>query len=439
MKLENMRPIQFTIISSIWIIVAVKVWERLRWIFTLTIAPSTDAYFYLQEIKFRAETASGYYVHWSPFFWAAGQLRSLLALSDLMTFHLLVVVSLALMSLAVAFRASGYLRPTLVLAVWSSELIFYRHYAFLQQAMSMAFWGLACVLFSSRIRVALKNAAILTCLAISTCTHIFGAILTVLLLPVIISVAPARRHLLWGGVFILGLGALWYLWNSPRILFDAGQSLYPGWVQTCNQIACSMSEWLEFSILTVVWILLLAYVLTQQGKRLPALLLAGCFFLNLPLWSADGHMQMRLAFSSIWVLFFAIICVSHKLSHSQSWNQAMSIMVLFLAVVSSIFERKNYSAPSFPIESIKESAHILRKILPQNAFILAPHGFQFAFTYFLNRSSAKEMPIEKQRFEIFHVIRISRFKRRCPMIKEYQATMEPPSCLRISDQYALRK
>ena len=122
--------------------------QRFRWIEIFQKQYNmTDAFYYLQE--FRAQLAGGaYYEKFSSFFFLLSLVGRLLHLDEQALYIGASITSLLMLSFALAWTArredTKWLLPALALIPWLSDLIFFRHFAFLREFFSLSLLFLAC-------------------------------------------------------------------------------------------------------------------------------------------------------------------------------------------------------------------------------------------------------------------------------------------------------
>lgn len=336
---------------------------------------STDGFYYLQEYRSWSETASSFYDRVSPGTMFVGIIGSLLNLSPFVSFNLTVLISLWISSLSLFFltRANNLLFASLLfISYWGSDLLFYRHYAFLNQSMAVATaFSAALLIERSRYRSGYL------CIAISALLHPFGGAISAPLL-----LGRSRSTALVQGVLISGLViiTLFGIYQVDRTVFEFS-SWKPNWVEACSVVHCSPKEYGEFLLTSVAILIVISLGLRGKSTHYPYLTLF--LILQLPIWSHHEQMAERLAFSSVWVACLAIAKVSLP--------QRVVLILLALTTAVSLLPEKVYPDPYPATSIIKAHATRLREWIPEDAVVIAPHGMQFRVAYLLRRKSRREM------------------------------------------------
>ena len=438
----------------LWLLLAVVVVSRLEWILGIEHIPSTDGYYYLKEIENYARDGHGYYTAFSPYLWLLGTVSRIFGLSAIATFHLAIAASLGLLSIAFVHRGLSYALPCLLIGLWSSDILFYRHYGFPKQATSIGFFACACRLWvtlpaAGERRIVGRSIYLgsLACtLALAACTHIFGAVSVAGL--GVVQVTLTTRHIeksQWSSLKFFGpivltallLGAIGvYLQYNPKELFLWSENLTCGWLAACQVIVCSNLEHLEFvsfAIIGAACAMTALHALRRSRNpdhrtwEIILYLGAAVLAMQSPIWEIDGHMTVRLAFSSVWFLYLmAGLLLQVKESAYPKARQFVCAVLIVPLLMKNVFESKKYEVPYYPVASLAKSRETLQTLIPPNAFIVAPHGFQFAITYFLNRRSAQAIPEGAPPKELYEVRRTGR-----------HSSCLSPDCIRLDSQWCI--
>ncbi len=376
---------------------------RIDWLLSKEYPNSTDGFYYLQEFKYRLLTGSGYYVKSSVFFTIWTYIGSLFNLNELQIHNLIFISSLILFSAAILIHVSQfnqikrfYFWPAIAIIYlyFSSDLLFYRHYAFLKQgfAVSLFFFGLVIFArenFTSRF----LSYAGLALVFLASMMHIFAAGLASIYLLIIFSKQLKNRKFV---ILVLCCSFLYLLYNlyfHPKFLFSLNPISESGWWETCKILRCSeyeTSEFYNYSVFLILAIVSAAFYPQIRNSRITLASLFVILLLNAPIWSYQGDMMIRLSVSSVW-LFYILICDLAKTRIS-----IIQFLVIF-CVISSFLCYKNtvkkpYLSNRLPYNNLSKYNNAIKQWIDAESFILADHGYQFVLTYFLDRKSSDKFP-----------------------------------------------
>ena len=115
--------------------------KRFTWISDLPHPNATDAYFYLKEFQTWMRDGTGYYEQRSVFFFVTSAAGRLMGLTEEQLYFFVGVFGLVLLSAGLGLFAAGrrtnWLVPIAMMLPWVSDLVFFRHFAFLRQSFSV--------------------------------------------------------------------------------------------------------------------------------------------------------------------------------------------------------------------------------------------------------------------------------------------------------------
>jgi hypothetical protein len=428
------------IIGSLLALVIIN--DRFTWLASFDYPTSTDGFYYLQEFKSRLLSSRPYYASNSVFFVICTFLGEILDFGPVMLFNVIFVIGLLFLSssfLVYSLNSHAiYFFPLFLSLVWGSDVIFFRHYAFLKQGFAIGLFCLGFSLFATNIECNIKKILGVILVFIASLCHIFVACLTAFLLLATLFKTKYRRV----GLFLLPLIllAVYFLFpqlQSKFIFRNPFESLAFSWPAACSFAKCSSREYLEFIIFSLSSFILLTYFLfnnTYTGYSFLFLLVI--LILNAPIWTDEGHMSYRLAFSSMWVF---LLLVGRCVVDIASFNKLISLIIIPVAFCMSYFltEGKAYRGNDSLIKSLSQNGEKLSEWLPNNAVILAEHGMQFRVTYFLQRKSAIELKEETQEDNIFILSKTSGFDS-CIAVNEL-SKQNATNCVLIEPNWYLFK
>jgi len=401
MKLDKVFAIIFAAVSllALWLIAV----DRLNWLFSFQYPTSTDGFFYLQEFKERLEGRS-YYSPYSAFFTFAGVIGRLSNVNPPQLFNLIFILGLSSFSLGIIIFAKEakavWLSPALVAMLWGSDILFFRHYAFLKQGFSLGVLvlGLSLIypyVLKRRIKFQSREIAGVALIIFASLCHVFAAGLVLLFFIVTsnlskIKAAPFLILLIFAGSLLA------FLILQPKFYFrNPFITWHFAWYAACEFANCSPKEWFEFEIGSAyVLALLLLGIFFRSFKPLFWALLVAVLILNAPFWTEEGHMSYRLAFSSFWVLVLIILTGPMEALNIQN-KASFSLLLVFLILSVGMgrrFETKPYQGNNALINELSSNADKLKKWLPEDAVVIAEHGMQFRISYFLDRKSIQRFP-----------------------------------------------
>lgn len=411
--------------------------ERFRWIWEKEYPIATDGFFYLLELRSYASDGTGTYTSYNPFFLALTGVQLALNCSPETTYNILVSFNILILAVALGITASssslivGLLINT---ALLGSDTLFFRIYAFPQQALSMGLFVLGLSLLSlPRGNTRKRPILPLALLLLSSVFHLTGAALTAIvgLVNVLLSRLPLLLRALVG---MLGIGFLaGLIWFADRPVFAFSfTELLPGLPKTCDFTSCSAFEefesWLYLITASVLFV-------QARGNSLTLILLSTFFLLNVPIWTTEGHMAYRLALTSVWLLYIAAALAS---SLYPTARLTTSLWSLSLLVSYFTLDHGTYKDPGIPAQILEQHASIVQRWISPQAVILAPHGTQFRLRYFWHREAVgvpgATIADERQTF----ILTKRRPKRTCPSLRGLAEIDEQTlQCLQLDRTWSL--
>lgn len=380
---------------------------RLNWLFAKRYPNSTDGFYYLQEFKQRIFSGRPYYTARSVFFSLWSELARLLNLTPVDLYNVIFISSLLFVCIALRIYIDRPVYDWRVLTACfvflASDLLFYRHYAFLKQgfAMSVFLLGLSFLRKAGRLQLTARRAASVVgifLLVLASATHILAGIFSLVFL--IFLFLPDRRQWLVLIPAAGGITALLLLNYTSRSIFALNSVTEFSWWGTCKILQCSQLEWAEFGAYSALLVLVSCiwlFVKRPAQWRFPVSALILIIILNAPLWTREGDMLQRLAVSSCWLLLVVMaeaVARNRKIPADETAPAQFILIALaiFIAFGYSTFGRKPYAGFKLNPELLENHKKTLKDWIPENAFVLAEHGLQFQVSYFLDRSSAFRLP-----------------------------------------------
>jgi len=346
---------------------------RIRWISAQPYPIATDSFFYLEEFRAYKSGMLGYYTTYSPFFMAWGIMGRIIPVTPQTLYGLIVLTSLVLLSYALirgAVDRGWSLQEAVLLGTipWASDLIFFRHYAFPQQA-----FGVALVLFAflPRHKNRIKVLFLAVCGALS---HLSSAMI----------VALQASLVVWRFqkimIIIMAVVVTGYLFWTERLIFDftLASGLAPSLVQACTFANCSDREWHE-----VIWFGVLLVSAGVFGFRFNGIWLLSALVLLLPIWNSEGHMLYRLGITSLWIILAC--CVQTRYPR----GVFLMLMVSFLAGQVCL-NGKVYTESGLPYRLLESRQASLQQWMANPSTIEAQHGEDFRLRYAWNGKGIRE-------------------------------------------------
>lgn len=420
--------------------------ERLLWFASLEQAGATDSYYYLQDFKHFLSTGRGYYSAYSPFLLLSGSLGSLLSLNEVQILFAVATTSLLLLSVALClpalFRKEAYLLPALASLPWLSDIVFFRAYAFARQSLSLSVLLFTLSLFFSTFRPASKappQKIAIFCLILgllAASLHVLGAALFAFALVFL----PTLKHRTRGALlFALLLGVLLYAGENSKSLFAfEGFSLFRFFDGACLDFHCSAFELAEFRLMSfcLLLLLLLGLRLTKVKQPFFYYCLTTALVLNLPIWHQSSGLSQRLSLVSF---SFLLCCLS--LSPYLYKEIIFPRLLLGLSFASYLLlaitlPHNPYRVVHPSISALQRHSLSLQSLLPKNSFVLAPHGLQFAVSYFSQRASAKTLPLHSSFSPIYKLKSASPAPAHCQAIT-LQSAENRASCISLDENVYL--
>lgn len=391
----------FIVLALTLLVARSTVERRWAWYASLAYPNATDAGFYLHEFRSWLHGGS-YYEERSLFFFLTSLLGRALGLDEVQLYWLVGGLSLGGFSAALVTaayrRETRWLLPTIALTPVLSDLVFFRHFAFLRQFFSLSCLLLGVAIFSrttavghpARRRSLIVAATLLFLLGASM--HKFTAALAVALVlgQGMTRIPRPRLRLACGIVGIIALAVATLCFGD--FFLEQRLPWRFGWTNVCRYMRCAPREQLElfsFNLLAIVATLAVVKSLWRHrtASVLPVLLCLTWLSLNLPLWKQGGALAFRLGVSSVWMSLTACCLLLGK---SPRLESAVRLAGVWLAIaIVLLAPSRTYETPLPASKTLQQYAEILRRWIPDAATIRAPHGYQFALTYFLNRKAVK--------------------------------------------------
>ena len=378
---------------------------RLTWIFEFQYPPTTDGFFYLQEIKYRLQNNSGYYVSFSPFFSLISIFANLLNIKDeIFIYRTLVILSLLSFSISGAIFVGSKKNIWLLLAVfqiaWISDVLFFRHYAFVKQSASISFFLLGCSIY---LNIAREKSSAKNILCLISCILIFVGVVTHLFTAAIFAGLLLFNFFAKSNLkklnFALGTGiavaVYWIGTLKEKKLFEFfPHKLELSWQTFCGNLLCYEFDYFEYYLYTGIFIYLIgSYIYRKNKDSVRLFFILGYLLLVLPIWNLESQFVYRAAFSSVWLILFAFFS---QLKEDNILDKIALITVLTLMTTVYHFSTHlRVRSIYMPSEKLLEYKNLLQTWIPEDSFVLAPHTMQFKISYFLNRRSASQIGKEK--------------------------------------------
>ena len=386
--------------------------ERWEWMAKEAFPLDYGGFYYLQEIKHRLDTGTGYYEKFSVFFSAAASLAKVLPCSDVSFLYAVIWSSILVLAAGIAAgvslkRNSLSLSAVLFYLVWRSDSIFIAHYAYPRQAWAMAVLAVSIALLlhaqAAAERKWLQNLGI-ALLLVSALFHLFAGVLALILAFVLgwptIKIGKRATQLLCAGLCLIAAVRLFaqpkfilenIVWNTQAV-WNWAYDLF--WISRLQRV-----EYISYFCAACCFI---AIGLASAEKRIRYWILWGVFLvLTLPIWKQEfGQYAFRFLRCSSWVFFIAAM-----LSLSQPGTKKIQeicgklVIVALLPVIvffrQTLEDRPQAIGPGVPAAPFADLKDPVKDWLAQDAFVLAPHGMQFRVSYFWDCASATELPRDK--------------------------------------------
>ncbi len=410
---------------------------------------TTDGYYYLHELRSYLATGRGYYTDHSPFFLLSTSMGRLFGIGDEQTlldataFTSLTILGLAL-ALPLARRRLWWLLPAMFLLPWGSDVLYFRNYSFPRQALALALvmLGLSLSLPSQRkASRSLSSIVGATFLLVGAAMHSLAALVGIALVLSELRIRASSRLL----IGLVAAGALlWYATAQEKeLLGGMPPGIHFGWQAACIYLRCTSSERVEFFLQALSFLLFVIYLAHKPSEeRTPAppaifgIVLLYVLF-NCAVWDFRGGMAFRLATSSTWIIFFGW---SLLLGHKDSPRYLPILFVIALSAGTAAwlkFEHNPYSRKRPWIEILAAHKQILTDWIPNDALVIAPHGSEFAVTYFLGKRATHDLS-PRSGIPLFKLTRASLVARECISVESISgSTSFAASCINFGHDRAI--
>jgi|GEM_PF-2169670 len=419
-----------------WVVFLFVAAWRLAWIYQHPYPIATDSFYYLEEFRSYLSGGTGYYTDRELFFQICAAIGKLFAINPEQIYNLLVISSLTLVSaaLVLVIRSSQriWIAPLIVAALWSSDLLFYRHYAFPQQAFAVGcvLLGIAVIVNGFSSRVALVAGLSLAVLGASF--HLFAACLALLILIALLTSQISRVLLVTLLLVLCGAAAIAFATLDSGAFQSWHGAWPPGIVRACTFARCSTAEWSEVFVLSAV-VLSAALVGWRAGVRDARYwsLWSIPLMLNLLPWNDQNHLSYRLALATPWCIFWIA-------AYGLRFQIALPIYLLVIgAAIGGVLGRGEYPGPTLDPRELASNREALQRWIPQDAVVVAPHGIQYRVRYEIERSSQHRMPSSVPTNKVFIVYQQRRATSRCPNIGPQ---IEPRTkCVALSNRWVIER
>ena len=145
---------------------------------------------------------------------------------------------------------------------------------------------------------------------------------------------------------------------------------------------------------------------------------------RLLLWAPETGEEFRFLMSSSVFFYFGLAGGVGAGLRQESWiGKPAGVLsgILCATLAASIYlpHAPRPLGPTMAISSIEANKEILKRWLPERAFVIAPHGIQFRVTYFLGRSSAKQRPRDGHGAPLYRIARQWPAGKSCRIISPY--------------------
>ncbi|MCO6430510.1 MAG: hypothetical protein J5J00_06585 [Deltaproteobacteria bacterium] len=372
---------------------------RLSWLTHSSYPNNTDGFYYLTELREQITHGRSYFGESSPFFAITAFFAEALGQSEWEAYRGAGLVALTLLSIsfgAIALGKGASIVAALLpmLLPWISDIIFFQSWIFLKQYFAAALVSAGAAMLAVQVRHALPKYALWTA---AVALFIFAAATHKIAIPVAAAVAAGelisrssyRKEILLS----VSLGMLaWFLFASatqPSPLIAPMSEWKFSVTAACDYMNCSQFERAELiAILSLALIVLPRAAYLRIGEPHAVLLALLIVALHLPVWSASGGAAFRFSAASVATGYLAL----SYLAGGRTWLLGRYGMVAFAAILVSFsvtMQRKEYRSELRGINELITFREALLDWIPQDSFVQAPHGLQFAVTYYLDRRSAK--------------------------------------------------
>lgn len=376
---------------------------RVTWIFGLERPTATDSYYYLQDFSHLLDHGRGYYSAYSTFLLFAGLLSKLFSLNEILLLNVISLLNVSLLSLSLALlitrRTLIWLLPAVITLPWMSDLVFFRAYAFPRMFLSL---GLLFVIFSLLIRVSTLEAEKISAgrftlplflgIMFGASIHALGTLIAAIW---ILFVYCDRIKIALITSVAAALPVLFYAHITRKCLFAFPllefSSLLRG---PCGKMICSPFEQKEYSMLLLGCCGIAFYLwwFHPKSRALYVFPLTVLIF-SLPIWDRNSGLALRLYLTSAWLMMFTGAVILFYSRHQNSIANCLAVFCSLYFLGFCVLNHTDYRTENPTVPLLAKHSQSLRYLLPQDSFILAPHGLQFAVTYYTGRASANHLPV----------------------------------------------
>lgn len=428
------------------------VYQRILWIITLDYPRSTGSYFYLNEIRAYLETGKGYYRSYSSFFWLVSLPGRIFGVDELTIYYAAICCSLLFFGAAAAVlaysRRTRVVLPFLLALPWLSDVIFFRHFAFLEQAFSVSLLFLSFALVYRlrgedtrfvRIVRGLAVVVSLFCMSMHMFTAALGALMFAAVAPFDFMKDDVRY---WSLVFALFFIPLAAILGDKVVLQLIPAEFAPTWASNCDSQNCSAFEIYEFRLFALIYLVILIITLQQKVRSaLLTFLLTAWLIFSIPIWNEQTDMAYRLAQATPWLVLLALALLCRKAKSPMVTVLVIPVVVFGIAAGSFLLPRTRYDLINSDFDVIRKNAVLLSKWVPKDAIVVAPHGMQFVVSYYLRNAALKRLDQQDSSRTVYRIMRLRANKsRRCPDISLLQD--EQPgevNCLQLSPHIRIQR
>jgi hypothetical protein len=410
--------------------------KRILWIFSFKYPISTDGFYYLIEFRSYLDSGTGYFTKASIFFLTFTNLFRVVIKSPEYMFQctLVLILLLYIISFFVVARRSLIAGSSASLFFISSDLIFYRIYAFPVQYFStvLLFLGIGIILYPRNVyHLKMRYLGFfIFFLGMFSHTLIFF-LCCLLIVPLFffsrrVITKKAGDNFFNGTItaFIFALlfclcFALFKLKRNTDHVFNFNLRTFNihelGFFKTCSYMQCSHFEYFEMYTYIVISLLLTAlgmYIhykkkLTHKNSDIQeqhayistviALTLVVILF-NIPIWDTKGHVLYRGVSLLYVLLIYAVLFITfsdffEKKVTRYSLQSAATCIFILIPLVSLFLQKREYKDKLIEPYLLTKKGSLIKEYVGNNGIVIAEHGNQFRVTYLL-QIKAKQLPQE---------------------------------------------
>lgn len=408
-----------------------------------------DSFYYLIEFKRQIHSNFFSLLGTTPFFWIVGKFALLFGLTDIQCYTSVVISSFIIFVSSISTIVFDRKRPIfffwMIYLGFSSKILFFSHYGFLKQSAGMASLALYLAFDKLANKSSHQNLKLFFhvcgyCAGLmATLFHKFSAILMIVIIgTLLINRKPSRAAKIYLSTLVL-IGIFLALQSFPTLSSLFSVHWPPLWWAFFNQKIISPYEFVEYLFWILVWASISISILRSRLKFQPLHIVLIAFGFLIMLFATPS--AWRSGASIAWLGLLALALVQNdSVALPLNFKTKFLSIIIALTFFNSILFSKNprVTGPGMSVRLIENNFELIKKWMPSDAFVLAPHGLEFMLIYFFGVNSSHHLPKSlRNGQQIFSLGRGNPLNKKCITVNEKIEQPTDLECLTLGDNWNL--